>query len=73
MFHPEYFNQRTQDLKKAYYDGGQFYWASKNLWNNIKNIFDKSKPDIIPSWRVQDVDNLEDWNRLELLYDLLNK
>ena len=38
-----------------------------------KMIFDKSKPYIIPSWRVQDVDNLEDWNRLELLYDLLNK
>ena len=73
MFHPEYFNQRTQDLKKAYYDGGQFYWASKNFWNNMENIFDKSKPYIIPSWRVQDVDNLEDWNRLELLYDLLNK
>ena len=72
MFYPEYFNTRSQDLENAYHDAGQFYWASSSYWEKIGNIFEKSKPYIIPSWRVQDVDNEEDWKRLEIIYDLLN-
>ena len=35
--------------------------------------FENSKPIVIPRWRVQDIDNLEDWERAELIFDLISK
>lgn len=73
MNRPDLFKKRSQDFQKFYHDAGQFYWGSSSYWEKIENIFEKSKPYIIPSWQVQDVDNEEDWKRLEIIYDLLNK
>ncbi len=73
MFEPKYFKTRSQDLVDSYHDAGQFYWASRLLWSRIDNLFEKAKPLLIPRWRVQDIDNEEDWNRAELIYDLINK
>ncbi len=72
MFQPEFFNTRSQDLIDSYHDAGQFYWASKSIWEKTKNLFEKSKPLIIPRWRVQDIDNYEDWERAEIMHDLIN-
>lgn len=73
MLYPENFYQRSQDLKEAYHDAGQFYWAKSQTWVDFKNIFQKAKPLVIPRWRVQDIDNEEDWLRAEKLYELMNK
>ena len=71
MFQPEHFSSRSQDLVEAFHDAGQFYWATPQTWNTTYNLFDGMKPLILPRWRVQDIDNEEDWIRAELLHQLL--
>ena len=61
-------NKRTQDLKKSYFDAGQFYFGSKYIWQSNKDIHNNGMPLIIPSWRVVDIDNSNDWKRAELLF-----
>jgi len=68
----ENINKRTQDLEKSYFDSGQFYFGSKSTWRSNKNPHHNGIPLIIPSWRVVDIDNLNDWKRAELLFKILN-
>jgi pseudaminic acid cytidylyltransferase len=68
MFFPEHFSTRSQDLPIALHDAGQFYWGRPVAWVEGKRVFDRhSVPIIIPRWRVQDIDNEEDWLRAEIL------
>ena len=68
MFFPENFSTRSQDLPLALHDAGQFYWGRPDAWIQGKRIFDnRSKPILIPRWRVQDIDTSEDWDRAEIL------
>jgi pseudaminic acid cytidylyltransferase len=68
MFYPEHFGTRSQDLPTALHDAGQFYWGRPGAWLEGRSIFDRrSNPLIIPRWRVQDIDTLEDWERAEIL------
>jgi N-acylneuraminate cytidylyltransferase len=68
MFFPEYFATRSQDLPAALHDAGQFYWGGPAAWLEERRIFDRrSKPIMIPRWRVQDIDTLDDWVRAEIL------
>jgi pseudaminic acid cytidylyltransferase len=68
MFFPEYFGARSQDLPEAFHDAAQFYWGRPEAWIQNKRIFDnRSKPIVIPRWRVQDIDTSEDWDRAEIL------
>lgn len=69
MFFPEHFATRSQDLPVALHDAGQFYWGRPVAWLEGKRIFDQgSKPIVIPRWRVQDIDTLDDWQRAELIF-----
>lgn len=73
MFHPEHRMTRSQDLEKAYHDAGQFYWAKKDAVLNRSSAFSNgSIPFLIPRFRVQDIDDMEDWERAELLFGLIN-
>ena len=68
MFFPEHFLTRSQDLPSAMHDAGQFYWGTPEAWTEGKRIFDRhSVPVIIPRWRVQDIDNQDDWERAEIV------
>jgi pseudaminic acid cytidylyltransferase len=73
MFQPEYANTRSQDLEKAYHDAGQFYFGQVSAFKKNKPFFynSKSKPFLLPAYRVQDIDTVEDWERAELLYEIL--
>lgn len=72
MFFPDHFSTRSQDLPTALHDAGQFYWGHPSAWMEDKRIFDwHSMPIIIPRWRVQDIDNHDDWARAELIYKQL--
>jgi len=72
MFFPEHFSTRSQDLPAALHDAGQFYWGRPAAWIEEKKIFERySAPIIIPHWRVQDIDNLEDWKRAEFIFNQL--
>jgi N-acylneuraminate cytidylyltransferase len=72
MFFPEHFWTRSQDLPIALHDAGQFYWGRPSAWIESTRIFDRhSMPVVIPRWRVQDIDNQDDWIRAELIYNQL--
>lgn len=73
MFFPNHFDTRSQDLPQGLHDAGQFYWGTPEAWISGKRIFERhSSPLIIPRWRVQDIDNLDDWSRAEILWRMLN-
>lgn len=74
MFYPEYEKIRSQDLEEAYHDAGQFYWGTVNAWLNHDSIFNKNSiAYMLPRYRVQDIDTIEDWKRAELIFNTLNK
>jgi pseudaminic acid cytidylyltransferase len=62
---------RTQELKKTFFDAGQFYWSTRNNWLHKINIHSDSIGITLPSWRVIDIDNLDDWKRAELLFKII--
>ena len=69
MFNAEYFNTRSQDLEEAWHDAGQFYWGKASAWQQEKTLFSQdSAPVVIPRYRVQDIDTMEDWVRAEWLF-----
>jgi N-acylneuraminate cytidylyltransferase len=66
MLYPEHFSTRSQDLPVAYHDAGQFYWAKSSTWIDNEMIFSETSiPFVIPRWRVQDIDTVDDWVRAE--------
>lgn len=69
MFWPEHVNARSQDLKKAYHDAGQWYWFNINKINNW-NWPENSGTVILKEDEVQDIDTLSDWKIAEMKYQL---
>lgn len=68
MFQPEHFATRSQDLEPAYHDAGQFYWGRASAWLDGQRMFGpQAVPVILPRYRVQDIDTIEDWMRAELM------
>lgn len=73
MFYPEHFATRSQDLPEALHDAGQFYWGRENAWLSNARVFaPESTVLTIPRWRVQDIDTPEDWERAELMMQLMH-
>ena len=70
---PDYEKMRTQDLKKGFFDAGQFYWGHKELWKTSKSIHNNAKGLIIPKWRAIDIDSEDDWIMAELMYNIQGK
>ena len=73
MFTPEHYMTRSQDLEEAYQDAGQFYWTKLNKTSKEIMFGRDSIPIILPRHLVQDIDTLEDWERAELMYEVLQK
>jgi len=73
MFTPEHYVARSQDLEEAYQDAGQFYWSKLDKISNEIMFGKDSIPIILPRHLVQDIDTLEDWERAELMYEVLQK
>ena len=72
MFDPKQFNTRSQDLEDSFHDAGQFYWGRSDAWIAGKVIFGHGSAAIrLPSFRVQDIDTIEDWERAEQLFHIL--
>lgn len=57
-FMPDCMAMRSQDLKKAYQDAGQFYFYSKNYLKGTCNL--KKRAFELPRIRVIDIDTKED-------------
>ena len=64
-------SKRTQDLDTYFHDTGQFYVATSSLWLNSKNLHSDSIGLKIPNFRVFDIDTVDDWNRAEQYYRIL--
>ena len=74
LFNKKYEFSRTQDLPVFYHDAAQFYIGWRKSWLNKKSVFRKYSSFIeIPKLRSQDVDNLQDWKNLELLWKIIKK
>ncbi|MFM8275846.1 MAG: pseudaminic acid cytidylyltransferase [Cyanobium sp.] len=67
MWNPEQFSKRSQDLENAYHDAGQFYWGRPQAWLKSSNLFEGSRPLLLPRWRVHDIDTADDWKHAELM------
>ncbi len=68
MFFPEHYTQRSQDLPVALHDAGQFYWGRPDAWLARTPIFARTSfPVVVPRWRVQDIDTIDDWIRAETM------
>ena len=73
MFFPEHLNSRSQDVPEALHDAGQFYWGRPESWLRREPVFGvRSTVVMIPRWRVQDIDTLEDWDRAQLMWQVLH-
>jgi pseudaminic acid cytidylyltransferase len=72
MFTPEHYMTRSQDLEEAYQDAGQFYWTKLHEKSNEIMFGKDSIPIILPRHLVQDIDTLEDWQRAEYMFKILN-
>jgi N-acylneuraminate cytidylyltransferase len=71
---PEHELTRSQDLPETFHDAGQFYWGSANTWLKHDRIFSTvSAGYVMPRYRVQDLDTLEDWERAERMYRLMQQ
>lgn len=69
MFQPEHYKIRSQDLEPAYHDAGQFYWARASaVLSEVSAFSTAAAPLILPRYRVQDIDTIEDWERAELMF-----
>lgn len=74
MHNPNLFSTRSQDLEECWHDAGQFYWGTKQAWQQGLPIFDSNSLGIkLPRHRVQDIDTLEDWDMAEMLYEIWSK
>lgn len=69
---PEYRNARSQDLEPFYHDAGQFYIVRTNTFLQEHTVVPAHTiPIILPETRVQDIDNIEDWEIAEIKYQRL--
>ena len=71
MVWPENYRMRSQDLEATYHDAGQFYVGDAETWMTRETMFDSpAQGFLIDDWRVQDIDDEEDWLNAELLWRL---
>jgi N-acylneuraminate cytidylyltransferase len=74
MFWPEHRLTRSQDLEEAFHDAGQFFWGRRDAWVEQRPIFtERSHMFLVPRYRVQDLDTLEDWQRAERIVELMQQ
>ena len=72
MCFPKYGPSRSQDLPKVVHDAGQFYWGTTAGFMSDKNTFSAHAiPYELPRYRVQDIDDEDDWARAELMAQAL--
>lgn len=69
LFDKDSFLKRSQDLEPLYHDCGQFYFYNTEAFMKLDSgLLDKTAYFVLDDMRVQDIDNLEDWNIAEIKY-----
>ncbi|EPP8196603.1 pseudaminic acid cytidylyltransferase [Campylobacter lari] len=69
MFDESNYHKRSQDLTKAYHDGGAFYFGKKEAWLEEDFMFKPhSKAFLLPRNKICDIDTFEDLEFAKILY-----
>ena len=69
---PQWIGSRSQDLEEAIHDAGQFYWGRPAAFRQHDVVFEAAaRAFMLPRHRVQDIDTSEDWQRAELMHQVL--
>ena len=72
MFDDRNLTIRSQDLEDAFHDAGQFYWGKPEAFVCRKSVFsDDSSLILLPRTMVQDIDDEEDWQTAEVMYQVM--
>ena len=73
MLEPQNFKKRSQDLERCFHDAAQFIIGTSKAWKTkIPMVDGITKPYVIPKYRVQDIDNEDDWYEAEIKFSFLN-
>jgi pseudaminic acid cytidylyltransferase len=72
LLDPVQANSRTQDFEEAWHDAGQFYWGRSRAWLEKRPYFASAVGIALPSWRIVDLDEEEDWIRAEIAFRILS-
>lgn len=69
---PVAIEMRSQDLEPHFHDAGQFYFGrSQAFLQGLPMFSQQSRLLELPSYRIQDIDTPDDWQRAEVLHHLL--
>jgi pseudaminic acid cytidylyltransferase len=68
---PQWASTRTQDLPAHYFDAGAFIWGFAPDWSNQEPVLTRAQGCVLPAWRSVDLDTESDWERAELVIQLL--
>jgi N-acylneuraminate cytidylyltransferase len=72
MLFPEHAGTRSQDLKEVFHDAGQFYFGRAAAFlSHVATFGPASIPYFMPRERVMDIDDEEDWQQAEMMFELL--
>lgn len=71
FLNPEAELTRTQDLENVFHDAGQFYWGKASSWLELKKMHTDGFGFPIDNWRAVDIDTEQDWQRAELLLQVM--
>lgn len=74
MMYPENTYKRSQDLRPAFHDAGQFYWLKQEAFLKERAIFMQNTGCIeLDELSVQDIDTEIDWKIAEMKYHFKSK
>ena len=70
MFKPEHYESNSQELPRAYHDAAQFCWGKPDAMMDPNAVVfsERSKPYVLPTNLVNDIDTPEDWTRAEWMF-----
>ena len=65
-------DSRSQDLRPAFYDAGQFYWSTSNGWSRpVLETGQRRRIYEIDPLEAVDINTEEDWARAEAIFQVL--
>lgn len=74
MIFPEHYNSRSQDFPEVYHDAGLFCWSEPETWKAPPEGYSEKNSIVkIPSYRIQDIDTLDDWKKAEIIYEIISR
>lgn len=69
MLNLDIYGKRYQDIKKTYYDAGQFYWMKpESVKKNNRIATENTGAVVLTELEAHDIDSIEDWNIAEFKY-----